>query len=59
VTALRVAQGIGVALAGLAAEVLAPHQVVGIAGAVGLVAVLAVGWTWRVADGRALTLAAT
>lgn len=59
VTALRVAQGIGVALAGLAAEVLEPHQVVGIAGAVGLVAVLAVGWTWKVADGRALTLAAT
>lgn len=59
VTALRVAQGIGVALAGLAAEVLAPHQVVGIAGALGLLAVLAVGWTWRVADGRALTLAAS
>jgi predicted MFS family arabinose efflux permease len=59
VTALRVAQGVGVALAGLAAEVLAPHQVVGIAGVLGVVAVVAVGWTWRVADGRALTLAAT
>jgi predicted MFS family arabinose efflux permease len=59
VTALRVAQGLGVTLAGLVGEVLAPHQVVGIAGVLGVLAVLAVGWTWRVADGKALTLAAS
>jgi MFS family permease len=59
VTALRVAQGLGVMIAGLAAEVVAPHQVVGIAGVLGVFAVLAVGWAWRLANGRALTLAAT
>ncbi|MFC4854184.1 MFS transporter [Actinophytocola glycyrrhizae] len=58
VTALRVAQGLGVMLAGLAAEFAAPHQVVGLAGALGVLAVLAVGWLWRSADGRNLTLAA-
>lgn len=59
VTALRVAQGLGVMLAGLAAEFVAPHQVIGLAGVLGVLAVLAVGWLWRTADGRALTLAAT
>jgi hypothetical protein len=43
-------------LAGLAAEVVAPHLVVGIAGLLGVLAVLAIGWTWRVADGHARTL---
>jgi predicted MFS family arabinose efflux permease len=59
VTALRVAQGLGVMLAGLAAEVAAPHQVVGIAGLLGVLAVLAIGWTWRTADGPARTLNAS
>ena len=59
VTALRVAQGLGVMLAGLAAEVVAPHQVVGLAGLLGVLAVLAIGWTWRSADGRARTLNAS
>lgn len=59
VTALRVAQGLGVMLAGLAAEFVAPNQVVGLAGVLGVLAVLAVGWLWRVADGKALTLAAS
>ncbi|WP_112268469.1 MFS transporter [Lentzea terrae] len=38
VTALRVSQGIGVALAGVAAETLAVHQVVAAAGALGVLA---------------------
>ncbi len=59
VTALRVAQGLGVMLAGLAGEFAAPHQVVAIAGALGVLAVLAVSWTWRVAGGRELTLDAS
>jgi predicted MFS family arabinose efflux permease len=49
VTALKVAQGLGVALAGLAAEAVRPHLVVGAAGALGLVAVAALAWTWRLA----------
>jgi MFS family permease len=59
VTALRVAQGLGVTLAGVAAEVAAPHQVVGIAGVLGVCAVLAVGRAWRSAKGRELTLASS
>jgi MFS family permease len=59
VTAMRVSQGLGVMSAGLAAEVAAPHQVVGAAGLLGVFAVLAIGWTWRVADGRKLTLNAS
>jgi MFS family permease len=59
VTALRVAQGLGVTLAGLAGEVLAPHQVVGTAGVLGVAAVLAIAWTWRAADGPALTMDAS
>ncbi len=53
VTAMKVAQGLGVMLAGLAAEALAPHLVVGFAGLIGVAAALAIGWTWRTADGRA------
>jgi len=59
VTALKVAQGLGVTIAGLAAEVLAPHEVVGIAGVLGVAAVLAIGWTWRTADGRTRVLNAS
>lgn len=59
VTAMKVAQGLGVTIAGLAAEVLAPHEVVGIAGVLGVAAVLAVGWSWRTANGRALVLDAS
>jgi predicted MFS family arabinose efflux permease len=59
VTALRVAQGLGVMLAGLAGEFVAPHQVIGLAGVLGVLAVVAVGRLWRAADGRALTLAAS
>lgn len=59
VTAMKVAQGLGVTIAGLAAEVLAPHEVVGIAGVLGVAAVLAVGWSWRTANGRTLVLDAS
>ena len=59
ITSLRVAQGLGVTLAGLAAEVVAPHQVVGVAGLLGVLAVLAIGWTWRTADGHTRTLNAS
>ncbi|MDT7801284.1 MAG: hypothetical protein QOI78_4717 [Actinomycetota bacterium] len=46
-TALRVSQGLGVVLAGLAAERAAPHGVVAAAGAVGVVAAAGAGWLWR------------
>jgi predicted MFS family arabinose efflux permease len=49
VTALKVAQGLGVALAGLAAEAVRPHVVVGAAGVLGLLGVAALAWTWRLA----------
>ncbi len=52
VTAMKVAQGLGVMLAGLAAEAVAPHQVVGIAGVLGVAAVLAIGWSWRTVTRR-------
>jgi MFS family permease len=58
VTALKVSQGLGVTLAGLAAEGLAPYQVVGVAGVLGMVAAAGVAWSWRAAGGaRSVTLA--
>lgn len=47
VAALRFAQGAGVVLAGLAAQLLTPAQVIGIAAALGTAAGLAVGWRAR------------
>ncbi|MEU4746078.1 hypothetical protein AB0G02_37230 [Actinosynnema sp. NPDC023658] len=47
VTALKIAQGLGVAAAGLAAEHLPPHQVVAAGGVLGVLAALAVGVLWR------------
>ncbi|OLF17815.1 MFS transporter [Actinophytocola xanthii] len=58
VTALKVSQGLGVMLAGLAAEHIAPHQVVGLAGVLGVLAAAAVAHTWRAADGPRFALAA-
>ncbi|MEV4149871.1 MFS transporter [Amycolatopsis sp. NPDC049691] len=46
-TALRVSQGLGVVLAGLAAERVAPHGVVAGAGAIGVVAASGAGLLWR------------
>jgi MFS family permease len=46
VTALRVAQGAGVVLAGITAEHLPPHQVVAIAGALGVLAAIGAGLSW-------------
>ncbi|MDS0135452.1 MULTISPECIES: MFS transporter [unclassified Amycolatopsis] len=51
-TALRVSQGLGVVLAGLAAERWAPHGVVAGAGAVGVLAALGAARLWRRADPR-------
>ena len=47
VTALKVSQGVGVGLAGLAAEWLGPHGTVALAGAIGVVAACGVGLMWR------------
>jgi predicted MFS family arabinose efflux permease len=47
VTALRVAQGLGVVLAGVTAEHLPPHQVVAIAGALGVLAATGAGLAWK------------
>ncbi|NUT50764.1 MAG: MFS transporter, partial [Saccharothrix sp.] len=47
VTALKIAQGLGVAAAGLAAERFAPHQVVAAGGVLGVLAALAVAAMWR------------
>jgi MFS family permease len=47
VTALRVAQGAGVVLAGITAEHLPPHQVVAIAGALGVLAATGAGLSWN------------
>ncbi|MEU4446230.1 MFS transporter [Actinosynnema sp. NPDC050801] len=47
ITALKVAQGLGVAAAGLAAEHAPPHQVVAAGGVLGVLAALAVGVLWR------------
>jgi predicted MFS family arabinose efflux permease len=49
VTALKVSQGLGVALAGLAAEAVAVHLVVAAAGALGVLAGLGAIWMWRAA----------
>jgi MFS family permease len=57
VTALKVSQGLGVALAGLAAEGLAPYLVVGAAGVLGVLAAAGVAWSWRLAGGREAALA--
>jgi MFS family permease len=46
-TALRVSQGVGVVLAGLAAERAAPHGVVAAAGAIGVVAAFGAATLWR------------
>jgi hypothetical protein len=50
VTALRGAQGIGVVLAGITAEHLPPHQVVAIAGALGVLAATGAGLSWNRAN---------
>ncbi|GGU13617.1 MFS transporter [Lentzea flava] len=47
VTALRVSQGVGVALAGVAAETLAVHHVVAAAGALGVLAAGGSALLWR------------
>ncbi|MFJ6671442.1 MFS transporter [Actinosynnema sp. NPDC091369] len=47
VTALKIAQGLGVAAAGLAAEQVPPHQVVAAGGVLGVLAALGVGVLWR------------
>jgi MFS family permease len=46
-TALRVSQGLGVVLAGVAAERFAPHAVVAAAGAIGVLAAAGAGQLWR------------
>jgi hypothetical protein len=46
-TALRVSQGLGVVLAGVAAERVAPHGVVAGAGAIGVLAALGAARLWR------------
>ncbi len=51
VTALRVSQGVGVALAGLAAETLAVHQVVAAAGALGVLAASGAAVLWWLSGG--------
>ncbi|MGH3758261.1 MFS transporter [Actinophytocola sp.] len=58
VTALKVSQGIGVTLAGLAAEGVAPYAVVGMAGLLGMLAATGVAWSWRAAGGRRAALLA-
>ncbi|QFZ19181.1 MFS transporter [Saccharothrix syringae] len=47
ITTLKLAQGLGVAAAGLAAERLAAHQVVAVAGVLGLLAAAGVTALWR------------
>ncbi|WP_370947290.1 MFS transporter [Amycolatopsis sp. cg5] len=47
VTALRVAQGTGVVLAGVAADGYAPHQVVAAAGLLGVAAAAGAGRAWK------------
>jgi MFS family permease len=59
VTALKVSQGLGVTLAGLAAEGVAPYVVVGGAGVLGMAAAVGVAWSWRVANDRAPALRTT
>lgn len=50
VTALRVSQGLGVALAGLAAEYARTHLVLGVIGTLGVLFALAVCLMWRAAN---------
>ncbi|MFD4668263.1 MFS transporter [Lentzea sp. NPDC058450] len=50
VTALRVSQGVGVALAGVAAETVAVHRVVAAAGALGVLAAGGAAILWRLSD---------
>ncbi|QUQ62313.1 MFS transporter [Kutzneria sp. CA-103260] len=50
VTALKVAQGVGVGLAGVIAEGLTPHGTVALAGVVGVLAAVGVGLLWRSAS---------
>lgn len=57
VTALKVAQGLGVTLAGLAAEGMAPHLVIGAFGVLGLLAATGLAWSWRAAHSREIVLA--
>jgi hypothetical protein len=45
--AMQAAQGFGIVLAGLLAQVLTPAAVVGLAGAAGVVAAVAAGVAWR------------
>jgi MFS family permease len=52
VTALKVSQGLGVTLAGLAAEAAAPYLVVGAAGVLGMLAAAGIAWSWRVTGSR-------
>jgi MFS family permease len=59
VTSLKVSQGLGVTLAGLAAEGVAPFLVVGVAGVLGMVAAALVSLSWRAAGGKEFALAAT
>jgi hypothetical protein len=56
VTALKVSQGVGVTLAGLVAEGVAPYLVVGAAGVLGMLAAGGVAWSWRASNGRELIL---
>ncbi|MFI9385901.1 MFS transporter [Kutzneria sp. NPDC052558] len=50
VTALKVAQGVGVGLAGVVAEELTAHGTVALAGVVGVLAAIGVGLMWRSAS---------
>ena len=50
VTALKVSQGIGVGLAGIAAEWVGPHGTVALAGVLGVAAASGVGLMWRSAS---------
>ena len=50
VTALRVSQGVGVALAGVAAETVAVHRVVAAAGALGVLAAGGAAVLWWLSD---------
>lgn len=57
VTALKVSQGLGVTLAGLAAEGAAPYLVVGGAGVLGALAAAGIARSWQTAGGRKAALA--
>jgi len=50
VTVLKVAQGLGIVIAGLAAEVAPPHAVVAGAGVIGVIAALGAAGMWRTAS---------